>query len=197
MGRALGKALIAASPTTLPGSDRPRGHSQSSAPSPTSARSSSDRPSPDARLRGVGWAYHLSNGVGFGLMYATLFSRPRWWTAVGWGVFLELSMLYTPYAEIFGYQRTSTFFRDHHGCARVLRARPLGGSAAWLSGGAFGAPSGVRPPRLRVPVRADGHRHRRHRHRLARALCADHPPSPPSYLGKHLYTTWDSRSPIA
>src|SRR5438093_792641 len=69
-----------------------------------------DQPKPTLASEVIGWAYHLSNGVGFGLMYATLFSRPRWWTAVGWGVFLELSMLYTPYAEVFGYQRTATFF---------------------------------------------------------------------------------------
>src|SRR5262249_34448175 len=57
----------------------------------------------------VGWAYHLSNGVSFGLMYTAIAQRRRVWTAVAWGMLLEVMMLLTPYAEIFGYQRDARF----------------------------------------------------------------------------------------
>src|SRR3989442_1027444 len=143
----------------------------------------------------VGWVYHLSNGVAFGLMYATLFSRPRWWTAVGWGVFLELTMLYTPYAEVFGYQRTTTFFAITMG-AHVCYGLGLWlALRAWVARDDFGASSASKRPGFAFvsglaavvigAIAADSH-----------ALYAPTiPPSPPSYLGKHLYTTWDSLEP--
>jgi len=143
----------------------------------------------------AGWTYHLSNGVGFGLMYATLVSRPRWWTAVAWGVLLELSMLYTPYAEVFGYQRTSTFFAITMGAHVCYGLGLWAGLRAWLARGDFGAPSASKRPAFGFlcgltavvmgAIATDSH-----------ALYAPTtPPSPPAYLGKHLYTTWDSLEP--
>jgi hypothetical protein len=41
---------------------------------------------------GVGLAYHLSNGVTFGITYALLFRRPRPITGMVWGAALELCM---------------------------------------------------------------------------------------------------------
>src|SRR2546427_10557578 len=93
---------------------------------------------PTLASEAVGWAYHLSNGVGFGLMYATLFSRPRWWTAVAWGVVLELSMLYTPYAEVVGYHRTRTFFAITMGAHVCYGLGLWAGLRAWVARGDFG-----------------------------------------------------------
>src|SRR5437899_3630835 len=93
------------------------------------------QPKPTLASEVVGWAYHLSNGVGFGLMYATLFSRPRWSTAVAWGILLELSMLYTPYAEVFGYQRTWTFFAITMGAHVCYGLGLWAGLRAWVARG--------------------------------------------------------------
>jgi hypothetical protein len=57
----------------------------------------------------VGWTYHLSNGMGFGLMYTALVPCPHWWSAVLWGLLLEGMMLVTPYAEVFGYKVSPGF----------------------------------------------------------------------------------------
>src|SRR5206468_3605147 len=90
--------------------------------------------SPTVTSEVVGWTYHLSNGIGFGLAYAAVVARPRWWTAVIWGVTLELSMLYTPYAEVFGYQRSWTFFSVTMG-AHVVYGLGLWASLRYWTGG--------------------------------------------------------------
>lgn len=40
----------------------------------------------------VGIAYHLLNGIGFGLTFALIVRRPTWWLGVLWGLVLELLM---------------------------------------------------------------------------------------------------------
>ena len=60
-----------------------------------------DTPAPSPLSEVIGWTYHFSNGVGFGLMYAVLVLRPHWLTATLWGLVLEGAMLLTPYAEVF------------------------------------------------------------------------------------------------
>ena len=53
----------------------------------------------------VGWAYHSSNGLTFGLMYLALVSdasRRQWAWAVVFAVGLELGMRLTPYPRFFG-----------------------------------------------------------------------------------------------
>ncbi|HCT79337.1 MAG TPA: hypothetical protein DGT23_22805 [Micromonosporaceae bacterium] len=40
-----------------------------------------------------GWAYHISNGITFGIIYALLAGPARWWYGLGWGLVLELTML--------------------------------------------------------------------------------------------------------
>ncbi|MBX6312720.1 MAG: hypothetical protein IRY99_07370 [Isosphaeraceae bacterium] len=53
----------------------------------------------------VGWAYHFSNGLTFGVMYTALIGEGRrrhWAWAVLLAVGLELGMLLTPYPQFFG-----------------------------------------------------------------------------------------------
>ena len=60
----------------------------------------------------VGWAYHFSNGITFGVMYAAMVNgqwRRRWPVAIVFAVGLELAMLFTPYPGTFGIHVTETF----------------------------------------------------------------------------------------
>jgi uncharacterized membrane protein len=60
----------------------------------------------------VGWGYHFSNGLTFGVMYVAMLgdAGKRGW---GWGVLmaagLELGMLFTPYPHVFGIPLTPRF----------------------------------------------------------------------------------------
>jgi hypothetical protein len=143
----------------------------------------------------VGWGYHLSNGIGFALMYATLLGKPRLWTAVLWGLFLEFAMLLTPYAEVFGYKVSREFLgitmASHATYGATLWAALRyywmgeegfsGPRFSWLKVGALFAvvPFGI------GCVAADFHA--RHASTI--------PPSPPKYLGPHLYVTWNVPEP--
>jgi hypothetical protein len=144
----------------------------------------------------VGWAYHLSNGIGFALMYVSLVSRPRWWTAIAWGLALEGAMLITPYAEVFGYRMSG------QSLAISIGGHVAFGLVLWMAlrPWRFGTEAEAGPTVLRarrllpglvavmvglVGIAADfDRRHGR-----------DLPPSPPPYLGPHLYTTWDVLEP--
>src|SRR5437763_2970873 len=60
----------------------------------------------------VGWIYHFSNGITFGIMYMALIGdagRRSWAWAIALAVFLELAMLFTPYMHVFGIASTSRF----------------------------------------------------------------------------------------
>jgi len=60
----------------------------------------------------VGWAYHFSNGVTFGVMYLAAIGDARrrsWLWAVVMAVGLELAMLFTPYPGMFSIKVTPTF----------------------------------------------------------------------------------------
>lgn len=60
----------------------------------------------------IGWAYHFSNGVTFGIMYVAMIgdaSRRHWLWAVAVAVGLEVAMLFTPYPRVFGIHTTGTF----------------------------------------------------------------------------------------
>jgi hypothetical protein len=149
---------------------------------------------PTAVSEALGWTYHLSNGVGFGLMYASLFATPRWWTAIGWGLLLEGAMLVTPYAEVFGYQLSSQFLMITIGAHVVygatlwaaLRYRQVrregGSSARWRASPLTFlciVPIGI------GAIAVDFHA--RHATQM--------PSSPPPHLGPHLYTTWNVLEP--
>jgi hypothetical protein len=139
----------------------------------------------------LGWAYHLTNGVSFGLMYVSLVQKPRAYSAVIWGLMLEAAMLLTPYAEVFGYRRDAKFL------AITVGAHAVYGVVLYLAlrlwDGAWGfslTPFRVASGFLCVPVgllliAADFNM------RYAGSL----PPSPPPYIGPHLYTTWDVPEP--
>jgi hypothetical protein len=60
----------------------------------------------------IGWIYHFSNGITFGVMYMALVgdaTRRSWLWAVLFAAGLELTMLFTPYTTFFGIQMTTKF----------------------------------------------------------------------------------------
>ena len=60
----------------------------------------------------VGWIYHFSNGLTFGIMYMALIgdaTRRSWLWAVLLAVGLEVMMLVTPYTQFFGLGLTKKF----------------------------------------------------------------------------------------
>ena len=60
----------------------------------------------------VGWNYHFSNGITFGVMYMALIGdavRRSWLWAIALAVGLELMMLITPYTSFFGINMTPRF----------------------------------------------------------------------------------------
>ena len=145
---------------------------------------------PTALSEVLGWAYHLSNGVSFGLMYAALAVRPGPISAVLWGLSLEGAMLLTPYAEVFGYQRNARFF------AITIGSHVAYGLFLWVGLRGFRIPTWrLRPAHyglgfLGVPlslmlIAADSNR----------MYAANIPQSPPSYVGPKLYTVWNVPEP--
>jgi hypothetical protein len=47
----------------------------------------------------IGWLYHLSNGVTFGIAYAVLAARRPWFWGVAFGLFLETVAFLSPFAD--------------------------------------------------------------------------------------------------
>jgi hypothetical protein len=154
-----------------------------------------NQPAPSFKSEFAGWAYHLSNGIGFGLMYALMVRRPTWWTAVLWGLTLESLMLLTPYAEIFGYSMSLQFLAITIGAHISYGLTLWAGLRFWSAGPARSA-SALRGAFLRAgpalialfgigAIAVDFYS------RFAAAI----PPSPPAYVGTHLYVTWDVLEP--
>jgi hypothetical protein len=123
-------------------------------------------------------------------MYAALVPKPGPITAVLWGLTLEAAMLLTPYAEVFGYRKDAKFL------AITIGSHAVYGLVLWLSLryamkpdfklnakklalGFIGVPLAL------AVMAADFH------NRYANHL----PPSPPPYIGPHLYTTWNVPEP--
>ena len=154
-----------------------------------------NQPSPSVATEIAGWTYHLSNGIGFGLMYALLVPRPSWWTALIWGLLLEGLMLLTPYAEVFGYRISKQFLAITIGAHIVYGLTLWGALKYWLRGSPFGR--ATTPPATIIAVPAvvavlgigliAGHFHSRYASKI--------PPSPPDYVGPHLYVTWEVLEP--
>lgn len=60
----------------------------------------------------LGWVYHFSNGITFGVMYMALIgdaTRRSWLWGVALAAGLELAMLFTPYTGFFGIRLTALF----------------------------------------------------------------------------------------
>jgi hypothetical protein len=156
-------------------------------------------PRPTLTSEILGWSYHFATGVGFATMYCLLVRRPRSLTAVAWGVALEVLMLLTPYAEVFGYARSRTFVAASlsahvvygvalyvaacHGPVWEVKAPPRpedgwrlspGHTLAWLCG-----------PLVVALIAADFHR----------LHAATIPASPPADIGPGLYVTWNVPEP--
>jgi hypothetical protein len=77
----------------------------------------------------IGWGYHFSNGLTFGLMYVAAVGRAtlsNWFWAVVMAVGLEIAMLVTPYAKAFAIPLTGTFI------AVTLAAHLIFGAALGL-----------------------------------------------------------------
>jgi hypothetical protein len=135
----------------------------------------------------LGWLYHSSNGISFGLMYAALAVPPGPLTAVAWGLSLEGAMLLTPYAEVFGYQRDARFMAitiGSHACYGLTLWLALRHSSPRLTRTIAG--SGVAATVIGLfLIAADFHR----------SEAATLPPSPPASLGRDLHVTWDVPEP--
>jgi hypothetical protein len=60
----------------------------------------------------VGWIYHFSNGITFGVMYMALIgnaTKRSWLWGIALAAGLELAMLFTPYTRFFGIGLTALF----------------------------------------------------------------------------------------
>lgn len=150
-----------------------------------------DQAKPTLSSEVAGWGYHLSNGVGFGLMYAVALTRFRLWSALVWGVTVEIAMLLTPYAEVFGYRVSPKFL------AITIGSHLVYGAVLWAALRFWGRLPDKRRQlgklvalALLAPLGIGGVAwdfHERH--------AATIPPSPPSYTGDHLYITWNVLEP--
>ena len=150
-----------------------------------------DQTTPTLASEVAGWGYHFSNGVGFGLMYAVALTRFRLWSALLWGVTLEIAMLLTPYAEVFGYRVSPKFL------AVTIGSHLVYGVVLWAALRYWGRLPDKRRLLGRLVALAllaplgigviAWDFHARH--------AATIPPSPPSYTGEHLYTTWNVLEP--
>lgn len=83
----------------------------------------------------IGWTYHFSNGMTFGVMFVAVLGElagSRWLWGVAMAVGLELGMLLTPYPNLFGIPVTPTFVCATL-AAHVIFGVVMGRSAQWLS----------------------------------------------------------------
>ncbi|MGW2377267.1 hypothetical protein [Kitasatospora sp. NPDC001683] len=49
----------------------------------------------------LGWAFHFSNGIGFGISYAVIASGRRWQWALAWGLMIETLVVASPVAGVY------------------------------------------------------------------------------------------------
>ncbi|WP_411031254.1 hypothetical protein [Spongiimicrobium sp. 3-5] len=73
----------------------------------------------------VGWLYHFSNGITFGIMYALVMKGKNLWWAVLYALLLETIFVVSPFGELFG-----------------LTSKPMSLFAAYLGHVAYGYPLG-------------------------------------------------------
>jgi hypothetical protein len=83
----------------------------------------------------VGWVYHFSNGMMFGVMYMALIgdaTRRSWLWAMLFATGLEFAMLLTPYTSYFGIHPTTRFVIVTF-AAHAIFGVAMGIAAKWLS----------------------------------------------------------------
>ena len=73
----------------------------------------------------MGWLYHFSNGITFGIMYALVMGGRHWGWGVLWGLCLESIVLSSPFARIFHIQGNWPAIAIAYG-AHVAYGYPLG-----------------------------------------------------------------------
>ncbi len=73
----------------------------------------------------LGWLYHLSNGVTFGIVYAVVAARWRWPWGVAWGLVLESVAVFSPFAQRYGIAGQLVPIAIAYG-AHVFYGYPLG-----------------------------------------------------------------------
>jgi|SRR5579872_3190010 len=94
-----------------------------------------EQPSYNLSAQLVGWAYHFSNGITFGIMFVALVgnvAKRNWGWAVVMAAGLELGMLFTPYPNVFGIPLTARFVWVTL-TAHVIFGVAMGLAALWLS----------------------------------------------------------------
>lgn len=74
----------------------------------------------------TGWAYHFSNGITFGVMYALVARGRHWGWGVAWAMLLETIALFSPFGPIFN-----------------LSSNPTAIGIAYLGHVAYGIPLGL------------------------------------------------------
>jgi hypothetical protein len=71
-----------------------------------------EQPSYSLAAHLVGWIYHFSNGITFGVMYVALIGKPSrrsWWWGVAVATGIEAALLISPYGKFFGLAVTTLF----------------------------------------------------------------------------------------
>ncbi|MEO7297604.1 MAG: hypothetical protein ABI042_03395 [Verrucomicrobiota bacterium] len=82
----------------------------------------------------LGWSYHFSNGIAFGVMYMALIGdgRRHWAWGVVMALGLEIGLLFSGYTKVFGIPLTETFVFVTL-AAHLIFGAALGLSARWFS----------------------------------------------------------------
>jgi len=101
----------------------------------------SDQPASAYSLsaRILGWLYHFSNGMTFGIMYMALIGdalKRSWLWAIALAAGLELLMLVTPYTSFFAIRMTALFVAVTL-TAHILFGLTLGPLAKWMQRRSF------------------------------------------------------------
>jgi hypothetical protein len=73
----------------------------------------------------LGWSYHLSNGVTFGIAYAAIAARRPWPWGIAWGLALESVAVFSPFAARYGLQGQLVPIAIAYG-AHICYGYPLG-----------------------------------------------------------------------
>jgi hypothetical protein len=71
-----------------------------------------EQPSYSPAAHVIGWIYHFSNGITFGVMYVALLGTPTrrtWWWGVLVATGIEMALLISPYGRFFGIAVTALF----------------------------------------------------------------------------------------